>query len=197
MWALQPESYMVNTMGMIKHLKETFRKQMSHRDENYRAKIIKYRKEPATIRVDRPTRLDRARSLGYRAKPGIFVVRQRVKRGSHTRERNIKGKRTKNQGMRKPLGKSYQWIAEERAARKHVNCEVLNSYFVAKDGMFYWYEIILVDKDHPAIIKDKQLKWLIQPKHTRRVFRGKTSAGRKSRSLTKKGIGSEKTRGKN
>jgi large subunit ribosomal protein L15e len=181
-------------MGLMKYLKETFRKELSKRDETYRKRLVAFRKEDATTRVERPTRLDRAKSLGYKAKQGVFVVRQRVKRGGHTRERDIKGRRSRNQGMNKNLEKNYQQIAEERASKKYVNCEVLNSYFVAKDGVFYWYEIIFVDKDHPAIRKDKQLKWVTEPQHTRRTFRGKTSAGRKARGLRAKGTGSEKVR---
>ncbi|MFP4112212.1 MAG: 50S ribosomal protein L15e [Candidatus Woesearchaeota archaeon] len=181
-------------MGFMKYLKQTFRKELSKRDENYRKRMIDFRQEPATVRVERPTRLDRAKTLGYKAKQGVFVVRQRVKRGSHVRERNIKGRRSRNQGMRKNLTKNYQQIAEERVQKKYVNCEVLNSYFVSKDGQHYWYEVIMVDKDSPVVRKDKQFKFLLAPKNTKRVFRGTTSAGKKARGLDSKGKGAEKLR---
>ncbi|KKT75754.1 MAG: 50S ribosomal protein L15e, partial [Candidatus Peregrinibacteria bacterium GW2011_GWA2_44_7] len=42
------------------------------------------RKEPVTLVLEHPTRLDRARSLGYKAKQGCIVARQRVGRGGHT-----------------------------------------------------------------------------------------------------------------
>jgi large subunit ribosomal protein L15e len=181
-------------MGYMKYLKQTFLKEMKEKNEDYRARLIQYRKEPVTIRLEHPTRIDRAKALGYKAKQGVFVVRQRVSGGAHERERNIKGKRSRNAGKRKNLRKNYQWIAEERASKKYVNCEVLNSYFVAKDGQHFWYEIILVDKDHPSVKNDKSLGWITQPQHTRRVFRGLTSAGRKSRGLMYKGKGAEKAR---
>jgi large subunit ribosomal protein L15e len=181
-------------MGLFKYLKATFQKQLSERDEEYRAKLIKFRREPATLRVERPTRIDRARALGYKAKQGVIVVRQRVKRGSHVRPRHIKGRRSRNQGMRKNLSKSYQLIAEERVGKVYTNCEILNSYFVAKDGNHYWYEVIVVDKDHPSIKNDKQLGWVASPKNNNRVARGKTSAGKKARGLRTKGTGTEKIR---
>ena len=36
-------------------------------------------------------------------------------------------------GIKKNLDKNYQLIAEERTSKKYPNCEVLNSYYVAKD----------------------------------------------------------------
>jgi large subunit ribosomal protein L15e len=88
--------------------------------------------------------------------------------------------------------KSLQWIAEERAARKYPNMEVLNSYWVAEDGRYKWFEVIFVDRDHPAIKSGKQLSWMTAKK--KRVFRGLTSAGRRGRGLRRKGRGAEKVR---
>jgi len=56
--------------------------------------------------------------------------------------------------------KSKQLIAEERTARKYPNLEVLNSYWVWQDGRYKWYEVILVDPNHPAIKSDKDLGWI-------------------------------------
>ena len=74
---------------------------------------------------------------------------------------------------------SYQLISEIRAQKHFVNCEVLNSYFVGKDGKHHWYEVILVDRAHPNIIKDKKLNWISLKKG--RVYRGLTAAGRKGK----------------
>ncbi len=43
-------------------------------------RMIQWRSEPVFNRIERPTRLDRARALGYRAKPGFVIVRTRVRR---------------------------------------------------------------------------------------------------------------------
>jgi large subunit ribosomal protein L15e len=162
--------------------------------ELWRERLLKWRKEPSTVRIERPTRIDRARSLGYRAKQGFIIVRQKVLRGGHVRDTNIGGRRPKHSRLRMVLDKNYKQIAEERANKKYPNCEVLNSYEVARDGKHYWYEVILVDKANPAIVKDKTINWIISKKHKGRVYRGLTSAGRKSRGLRYKGKGSEKAK---
>lgn len=110
------------------------------------------------------------------------------------RARITGGRRSKNMRRTKVVGLNYQQVAEQRAQKKHINCEVLNSYWLAQDGKYSWYEVILVDKDHPQIIKDKQLGWVAKPQHRGRVFRGLTSSAKKSRGLTRKGKGAEKIR---
>ncbi|MDR0767167.1 MAG: 50S ribosomal protein L15e [Methanosarcinales archaeon] len=154
-----------------------------------------WRKEGSVTRIERPTRIDRARSLGYKAKQGIIVVRAKVRRGGLRLPRYIRGRRTHNMGMRKiTAGKSIQRIAEERAGRKYPNMEVLNSYWVAEDGKFKWYEVILVDPSHPVIQSDKRLNWICNPANRGRAQRGLTSAGKKGRGLMVRGNGSEKNR---
>jgi large subunit ribosomal protein L15e len=181
-------------MGLYKHIREIWKKPKANMPELWKARLISWRREPVTVRIERPTRLDRARSLGYKAKPGVIVVRQKVKRGGRMRPKPAGGRKPRRYTRRKNVGKSYQQIAEERANKKFLNCEVLNSYWVTEDAFYIWYEIILLDKSHPAIKSDKQLGWVSEPKHRGRVFRGKTSAGRKSRGLLNKGIGAEKIR---
>lgn len=154
--------------------------------ELMRQRIIKWRREPAVTRVEYPTRIDRARSLGYKAKQGIIVVRVRVRKGGMRKERPNKGRRPKRMGVYGfSPAKSLRLIAEERAARKYPNLEVLNSYYVGEDGNYKWFEVILVDPHHPAIKSDPELKWITNKVHKGRVFRGLTSAGKKMRGLRK------------
>ncbi len=154
--------------------------------ELLRARMISWRREPTVVRVEKPTRLDRARSLGYKAKQGIIVVRVRVRKGGRRKPRPRSGRRPKRMGV---YGfapeKSLRLIAEERAARKYPNLEVLNSYYVGEDGRFKWFEVIMVDPHHPAILSDPHLKWISNPSNRGRVFRGLTSAGKKMRGLRK------------
>lgn len=158
-------------------------------------RLIIWRREPNFIRLERPTRLDRARALGYKAKQGIIVVRGHVRKGGLQKRMGYKGRRAKREGMKKiTMGKSLKRIAEERAAKRYPNLEVLNSYWVGEDGKKVWYEIILVDKHHPSVMADKNLNWLCNSANKNRVFRGKTSAGRKGRGLHWKGKGAEKAR---
>ena len=72
--------------------------------------------------------------------------------------------------------------------------EVLNSYWVGQDEKYYWYETILIDVYHPQVMADKNINWIVSNKHTKRAFRGLTSAAKKSRGLRNKGQGSEKVR---
>ena len=158
-------------------------------------RLQSWRKEGSVTRVRRPTRIDRARALGYKAKQGIVVARVKVRRGGMRKPRYIRGRRTQRMGKRTiVMGKSIQRIAEERASRKFPNMEVLNSYWVGEDGKQKWYEVILVDPSHPVILSDKDLKWIADDAHNGRAFRGKTSAGRRGRGMKKRGTGTEKTR---
>ncbi|MBS7659377.1 MAG: 50S ribosomal protein L15e [Candidatus Bathyarchaeia archaeon] len=169
-------------------------------DESYvgelmRQRLIEWRRQPAVVRIEKPTRIDRARKLGYKAKQGFIVVRVRVRRGGLRKERPSSGRRPKRMGVNKyKPAKSLRLIAEERAARKFPNLEVLNSYWVGEDGRYKWFEVIMVDPHHPAIRADKDINWICEKQHKGRVFRGLTSAGKKVRGLRKKGHGAEKAR---
>jgi large subunit ribosomal protein L15e len=181
-------------MGLYQHVRDLWKKPKKSMPELWRERLIAWRKEGSTVKIERPTRIDRARSLGYKAKQGYVVVRQRVLRGGHTRPMIKKGRRSKHYGQRLSLRKSYQVISEDRAARKFNNLTVLNSYWVAEDGKYYWYEVILIDPSHPVIKSDPKINWICDKKHHSRVSHGKTSAGKKSRGMRGKGKGYEKAR---
>lgn len=181
-------------MGMYKYIGELWRQPKANMGELWRQRLVQWRREEAVIRIDKPTRLDRARAVGYKAKKGFVMARVRVERGGRRRPKMIAGRRTKTQRRRKILGKNYQWVAEERTQRTFKNLEVLNSYQLAKDGRYYWFEVVLVDPQSPEIKADERMNWITQPQHRNRVLRGLTSAARKSRGLRGKGKGHEKNR---
>lgn len=179
-------------MALYKRIKELWKIPKKNLGELYRQRLIQWRKEPSVLKIEKPTRLDRARSLGYKAKKGFVIVRVKVKSGGRKRPQIKKGRRSKHTRKKKVLSKSYQSVAEERAQRKFKNLEVLNSYNVLSDSIYKWFEIILVDPCRPEILKDKNISWISSKKN--RVFRGKTSAAKKSRGLRNKGFGAEKVR---
>lgn len=189
-----PESCRGKKMGMYKYIGKLWKQPKTELGGLWKEHLIQWRREGTVIRIDKPTRLDRARSIGYKAKKGFIVARVKLLRGGRKRTQIKKGRRTKTQRRTKIVGKSYQWIAEEKAQRAFKNLEVLNSYPLAKDGLYYWFEIILVDPSAPEIKADKRLNWITKPQHRNRVLKGKTSAGRKSRGLRGKGKGHEKNR---
>src|SRR3989338_11702422 len=82
---------------------------------------------------------------------------------------------------------NYQWVTEIRAEKRYPNLEVLNSYQVAKDGRYYFYEVIMVDPTRPEIANDPVFAWLTKDRNHNRAQRGLTSAGKKSRGLMNKG----------
>ncbi|MEK6983392.1 MAG: 50S ribosomal protein L15e [Nanoarchaeota archaeon] len=179
-------------MGMYQYIRETWKNPKENLGELWQQRLIKWRKEPTTLRLDRPTRIDRARSLGYKAKPGFVIVRQRVNRGGRQKPQIRHPRRSKAMSRRIDLTMNYQTVAEQRAAKKYPNCEVLNSYYTGEDGLHYWYEIIFVDRANPSIVADPHINWVIE--HKGRVFRGLTSAGKRGRGLLSKGKGAEKLR---
>ena len=166
--------------GFYHYIKEAWKKTSPEKLREY---MIKWRSEDRLKKIDRPTRLDRARALGYKAKKGFVIIRVRVKRGGRARTRINKKRRTKRQSVKKILKMSYQWVAEQRAQRKFTNLEVLNSYPIGKDGKFAFFEVIMVDPQRPEIKSDKNINWIIKDKNRKRAFRGITSAGKKSRGL--------------
>ncbi|MFP4529743.1 MAG: 50S ribosomal protein L15e [Halodesulfurarchaeum sp.] len=154
-----------------------------------------WRDQGAIERIERPTRLDKARDLGYKAKQGVVLARVSVRKGTARKSRFTAGRRSKRTGVNRiGRGKNLQRIAEERATRKFRNLRVLNSYWVGEDGSQKWFEVILLDPNHPAIENDDDLNWICDDAHENRALRGLTTAGDRARGMLKRGTGSEHTR---
>ena len=169
--------------GLYNQLRETWKKPDIKKIREY---MIEWRKNPSVLKVDKPLRLDRARSLGYKAKKGYVIARVKVLRGGRQRSRTNKGRRSKRHTIKKVVKMNYKWIAEQRAQRKFPNLEVLNSYNLSKDGKYSFYDVILIDYSKPEIAKNKDINWITKKTNQKRVYRGLTSAGKKSRGLRSK-----------
>ena len=73
-------------MGAYKYLQELYRKKQSDLLRFLlRVRCWQYRQLSAIHRASRPTRPDKARRLGYKAKQGYVVYRVRVRRGGRKR----------------------------------------------------------------------------------------------------------------
>uniref|UniRef100_A0A6A7G6Y1 Ribosomal protein L15 n=1 Tax=Hirondellea gigas TaxID=1518452 RepID=A0A6A7G6Y1_9CRUS len=175
-------------MGAYKFLEEVWRKKQSEVMRFLlRMRAWEYRQLPAIRRCVRPTRPDKARRLGYKAKQGYVIFRVRVRRGGRKRP-NAKGivyGKPKHQGIRLKAVRNLRSVAEERIGRRAGNLRVLNSYWVAQDSTYKWFEIILVDPSHTAIRNDPRINWIVSSKHKHRELRGLTSAGRQYRGIKK------------
>lgn len=176
-------------MGLYKYIQQTW--QSEQMKEILKQRLIGWRKEETITKIDYPTRLDRAHALGYKAKQGFAVARVRIGKGTSKREFPAGGRKPLHAGLTKHTPKQgLQHIAEIRASKNFPNLEVLNSYYVAEDGKDIWFEIILVDPNHPAIIADGKINWICNV--SGRAERGLTSAARKHRMLSGKGFGFER-----
>ncbi len=177
------------------YISETFQQHDKSFQSSAWNRLVELRHSPSIYRVMRPTNIARARNLGYKAKQGYIIVRSKVRKGTLRKIRPKMGRKPRNLGVSKITPKkSLQRISEERAAKHYPNLQVLNSYYLIEDGRHKWYEVIMIDPNHPRIISDPKINWIGTSANTRRVYRGLTSAGKKGRGLRKKGIGAEKIR---
>merc|ERR1712002_603218 len=153
-----------------------------------RIRCWEFRQSHAIVRCSRPTRPDRARRLGYKAKQGYCIYRIRIRRGGRKRQvaKGATNGKPTNHGVNQLKNqRSIQAVAEERVGRKCGALRVLNSYWVGEDSTFKYFEVILVDPAHTAIRRDPRIQWICEAKQKHRELRGKTAAGKTSRGLGK------------
>ena len=130
-----------------------------------RQRAVIWRNQNAVTRVEKPSRIARARRLGYKAKQGIIVIRMRVGTGGMRKQRPRSGRRPKHLGVTKiKADVSMKQVSERRVLERYPNMKLLGSYFLYKDGMHYWFEVILADPSHPRIAKDKEIRKRVLPR---------------------------------
>mmetsp|Transcript_40146 Transcript_40146/g.111551 ORF Transcript_40146/g.111551 Transcript_40146/m.111551 type:complete len:206 (-) Transcript_40146:217-834(-) len=178
-------------MGAYKYLEELQKKKQSDVMRFLlRVRAWEYRQLPKIVRCTKPSRPDKARRVGYKAKQGYVVYRVAVRRGGRKRP-NGKGivyGKPKHHGINQlKFRRSLRSKAEERIGRRCGNLRVLNSYWVNQDSTHKYFEVILVDPQHSAIRNDARINWIANAVHKHREQRGLTSAGRAGRGLRKKG----------
>ncbi len=139
-------------MGVHKYLVQTWNhREKSDLQRHMRGALIKWRRDPTVTRIEHPTRLDRARALGYKAKQGYVVVRVRIRKGGARKIRPRAGRRPRALGVTKfTRSISLKNIAEQKAQKKFPNLRVLNSYYVSEDGTNHWFETIMKDTHNPS-----------------------------------------------
>jgi len=174
-------------MGAYKYLEELYkRKQSDVLRFLLRIRCWEYRQLPAIHRVNRPSRPDKARRLGYKAKQGFVVYRVRVRRGNRKRPNPkgiVYGKPGQHGIKHVKWDRNLRSKAEERVGRRCGNLRVLNSYWINVDSTYKYYEVILVDPSHNAIRNDPRINWIANPVHKHRELRGLTSTSKKSRGI--------------
>lgn len=81
--------------------------------------------------------------------------------------------------------KTIYLIQQERVGRRVGGLRVLNSYWVAQDAAYKYFEVICIDIFHNAVRRDPKVNWICNPVHKHRELRGLTSAGKSSRGIGK------------
>ncbi|KAI9770728.1 MAG: 60S ribosomal protein L15 [Geoglossum simile] len=191
-----PRESCIGKMGALKYVEELQKKKQSDVLRFLlRVRCWELRQLNVIHRASRPSRPDKARRLGYKAKQGYVIYRVRVRRGGRKRpvpKGATYGKPT-NQGVNQlKYQRSLRSTAEERVGRRCANLRVLNSYWINQDSTYKYFEVILVDPQHKAIRRDPRINWIVKPVHKHRESRGLTATGKKSRGLGK-GHGYNKT----
>lgn len=149
---------------MLSHQDQTWLKMWQENSTILRDKAVLWRKQNAIIRLEKPSRIQKARRLGYKAKQGIIVIRMRVGTGGMRKKRPRGGRRPKHLGVtRIKADVTMQQVAERRVLQRYPNMTLLGSYYLYKDGFHYWFEVILADPAHPRISKDKELRKRLFP----------------------------------
>eukprot|EP00339_Tiarina_fusa_P015909 CAMPEP_0117038872 /NCGR_PEP_ID=MMETSP0472-20121206/27316_1 /TAXON_ID=693140 ORGANISM="Tiarina fusus, Strain LIS" /NCGR_SAMPLE_ID=MMETSP0472 /ASSEMBLY_ACC=CAM_ASM_000603 /LENGTH=205 /DNA_ID=CAMNT_0004749203 /DNA_START=21 /DNA_END=638 /DNA_ORIENTATION=+ len=186
-------------MGAYKYMTELWRKKQSDVLRFLlRVRAWEYRQQKNICRLPKPTRPDKARMLGYKAKQGFVIYRVAVRRGcrkKHNKKGIVYGKPTHHGINHIKYVRSLRSIAEERIGRRAGNLRVLNSYWVNQDSTYKYFEVILVDPFHTVIRNDPRINWICKGVMKHRELRGLTGAGRKSRGLNNKGHKANKTKG--
>ncbi len=185
-------------MGAYKYLEELWKKKQTDLLRFVlRMRTWEYRQLGVIHKCNHPSRPDKARKLGYKRKQGYVIYRIRVRRGNRKRpvRKGIVYGKPKTQGVGGLKDyRSLRSVAEERVGRKVPSCRVLNSYWVAQDATYKFFEVILVDIHHQAIRNDPKINWICKSVHKHRECRGLTSAGKKYRGLRTKGKWDNKQR---
>ncbi|OOQ86353.1 hypothetical protein PEBR_21811 [Penicillium brasilianum] len=176
-------------MGALKYVEEIQKKKQSDVIRFLlRVRCWELRQLNVIHRASRPSRPDKARRLGYKAKQGYVVYRVRVRRGGRKRpapKGATYGKPT-NQGINQlKYQRALRATAEERVGRRCANLRVLNSYWINQDSTYKYFEVICVDPQHKAIRRDARINWICNPVHKHREARGLTATGKKSRGINK------------
>lgn len=182
-------------MGAYKYINQLFRKKQSDVMRFLmRVRAWEYRQQHKIVRLTQPSRPERARRLGYKAKQGFCIFRVRIRRGCRKKQ-VAKGKtngKPKFEGIAHLKHvRNLQVIAEGKVGRRAANLRVLHSYWVNQDSKYKWFEVICVDPSHERVRMDPRINWICEAKHKHREARGKTPSGRKHRGL-KKGLGRSK-----
>lgn len=134
------------TLYDIRYIEELWKKKQSDVLRFLlRIRTWEYRHLPSVHRCSRPTRPDKARRLGYRAKQGYVIYRTRIRRGDRKKmvaKGIVYGKPTHHGVHKQKSTRSLRARAEEFVGRKIcANLRILNSYWVGQVSTLWFHAI--------------------------------------------------------
>lgn len=153
---------------------------------NYYKELRKYskvklnnNKKKAIEKVKYPTRLEASKRIGYKRNIGLSLYRVKIRKGDRRVGIPNRGRSPSKLAPSKSLRLNLKHVAERRANRKHKEMDVINSYWVGKTGSHTWYEVMMGNFNNKVLKK----RFSIKKHNKRKVFRGLTCSGRKTRNL--------------
>ncbi len=142
------------TFALYRQVGETWQKVFKDKSGDILQRAIELRRGPTMLRLERPSRIDKARMLGYKAKEGVVVVRIRVKAGGMRRPRPVSGRRPKHLGvLRMKSDEPVQKVAERRVREKHTNLKLLGALPALGRRKA---QVVRVHNDRPCPSSDKE-----------------------------------------
>merc|ERR1712093_442371 len=109
-------------MKAYKYIEELWRKKKSDvLSYLLRVRCWEYRQLPSIVRLVKPTRIDKARRMGYKAKQGLVIYRVRVRRGNRRNPvpKGIVHGKPSSQGVTQiKASRNLRVVAEGRVGRK-------------------------------------------------------------------------------
>ena len=137
-----------------KYIRQSFRKTMASKSKLYKERLIQWGKQGTVVRLEGPTNIPRARSLGYKATKDYLIARVRISKGKRARRRVDLGRKPgKNRKKARP-GVTLSQYAEGKAKKKFPSPNVTGSYFVGQTGSDKYFEVILFNP-HPDVPRFK------------------------------------------
>jgi large subunit ribosomal protein L15e len=113
-----------------------------------RLRCWEFRQLPELVRLTHPTRPDKARRLGYKAKQGHVIYRIRIRKGGRRRaasKNRVYGKNRTHHIHKLTPKVNVQALSENKAGKALPGLRLLNSYWINQDGAYKYYQVILVD----------------------------------------------------
>ena len=184
--------------GAYKYVEELWKKKQSDVLRFLqRVRVWEYRQLPSVVRVTRPSRPDKARRLGYKAKQGFCICRARVRAGpQEAREQGHPLRQARAPGCEEAEIRAQPAIGRGGARRARPLRRAPRAQLVLAQRRFVYkyYEVIMVDPMHKVVRNDPRINWICNPVHKHREIRSLTAAGRKYRGLGGKGHNYNKAR---